>query len=96
MKEEQREAVRKWAPLFLPYNIWDFNQEHGGADIGHIQDLNGTPLIGLVIESQRYFDVHHAATDTFDRVNKRELLLGAATMTAIVHLLSTYGLTDGH
>ncbi|MFM2134695.1 MAG: hypothetical protein RL021_95 [Bacteroidota bacterium] len=92
MKEEKKDIVRGWAPLFRPYNIWNFDEEHGGADIGHIQALNGTPLIGLVIESQRYFDVHHAATDSFDRINKRELLLGAATMTSITYLLSTYGL----
>lgn len=92
MKEEKKEIVRKWAPLFRPYNIWNFDEEHGGADIGHIQVLNGTPLIGLVIESQRYFDVHHAPTDTFERINKRELLLGAATMTSIAYLLSAYGL----
>jgi len=92
MTKDQKAVVKNWAPLFRPYNIWNFEEEHGGADIGHIQQLNGTPLIGLVIESQRYFDVHHAATDTFDRINKRELLLGAATMTSIVYLLSTYGL----
>ncbi|MFM2207046.1 MAG: hypothetical protein RL213_1021 [Bacteroidota bacterium] len=92
MKEDKKSIVRSWAPLFRPYNIWNFDEEHGGADIGHIQTLNGTPLIGLVIESQRYFDVHHAAIDTFDRINKRELLLGAATMTSIAYLLSTYGL----
>jgi hypothetical protein len=92
MKEDKKAVVREWAPLFRPYNIWNFDEEHGGADIGHIQALNGTPLIGLVIESQRYFDVHHAAIDTFDRINKRELLLGAATMTSIAYLLSTYGL----
>jgi carboxypeptidase Q len=92
MPEDKKEIVRQWAPLFRPYNIWNFDEEHGGADIGHLQNATGTPLIGLVVESQRYFDVHHAATDTFDRINKRELLLGAGTMTSIVYLLSQHGL----
>jgi hypothetical protein len=92
MPEEKKKIVRQWEPLFRPYNIWNFDEEHGGADIGHLQNATGTPLIGLVVESQRYFDVHHAATDTFDRINKRELLLGAGTMTSIVYLLSQYGL----
>ena len=42
-------------------------------------------------DSQRYFDLHHAATDTFDKVNKRELELGAAAMASLAWLLSEYG-----
>ena len=37
------------------------------------------------------FDHHHAANDTFDAVNKRELELGAATMTSLVYLIDKYG-----
>jgi hypothetical protein len=92
MDEKKKESVRRWQPLFQAYNIWNFEEEHGGADIGYLQESIGTPLIGLVIESQRYFDVHHAPIDTFDRINKRELLLGSATMTSIAFLLSMYGL----
>jgi hypothetical protein len=48
-------------------------------------------LAGLATDSQRYFDHHHASNDTFDAVNKRELELGAATMTALVYLVDKYG-----
>ena len=48
-------------------------------------------LAGLRPDSQRYFDHHHAANDTFEHVNKRELELGAATMTALVFLMDKYG-----
>ena len=48
-------------------------------------------LAGLRPDSQRYFDYHHASNDTFDAVNKRELELGAATMTALVYLFDKYG-----
>ena len=41
---------------------------------------------------QRYFDHHHAANDTFEHVNKRELELGAATMTSLVYLFDKYGI----
>ena len=49
-------------------------------------------LIGFVPDSQRYFDYHHSPTDTFDAVNKRELELGAASITALVYLMDKYGL----
>jgi hypothetical protein len=50
------------------------------------------PCIGLHVNSQRYFDYHHAASDTIDKVNKRELNLGSAAMAALSYLLSEYGL----
>ncbi|GIR18222.1 MAG: hypothetical protein CM15mP32_4090 [Flavobacteriaceae bacterium] len=46
-------------------------------------------MAGLRPDSQRYFDHHHAATDTFDAVNKRELELGAATLTSLIYLYDT-------
>ena len=48
-------------------------------------------MAGLRPDSQRYFDHHHAANDTFEHVNKRELELGAASMTALVYLIDKYG-----
>ena len=50
-----------------------------------------TIIAGLVPDSQRYFDLHHAKTDVFENVNKRELLLGAVNMAAIVYLIDQYG-----
>jgi hypothetical protein len=48
-------------------------------------------LFGFEPDSQRYFDYHHTAIDTFDAVNKRELELGTAAMTALVFLLDKFG-----
>ena len=48
--------------------------------------------MGLEVNSQRYFDYHHSDNDTFDKVNKRELLLGSAAMTAMAYMLALYGL----
>jgi hypothetical protein len=35
--------------------------------------------------------LHHTEQDTFDKVNQRELQLGAAAMATFVYLLSEYG-----
>ena len=45
------------------------------------------PLFGFVPDSQRYFDFHHAPSDVFENVNKRELELGAAAIAGFVYLL---------
>jgi hypothetical protein len=82
--------VQTWEPLFKPYLIHYFEKGHGGADIGPLKG-NIDVLAGLRPDSQRYFVYHHAANDTFDAVNKRELELGAATMASLVYLFDKYG-----
>jgi hypothetical protein len=88
---EKLAKLAAWKPLFKPYGISDIRAGGGGADIGPLKPL-GTALMEYVPDPQRYFDVHHTAEDTFEKVNKRELELGAGAMAALVYLLSEYGL----
>lgn len=82
--------VQGWAPLFEPYLIHLFEKGYSGADIAPLKK-NGMVLAGLLPDSQRYFVHHHAANDTFEHVNKRELELGAASMASLVYLFDKYG-----
>ena len=85
--------ILSWKSLFEPYLIHYFERGGSGADIGPLKD--GTVVLaGLRPDSQRYFDYHHAANDTFDAINKRELELGAATMTSLVYLVDKYGFNN--
>ncbi|XLS28100.1 M20/M25/M40 family metallo-hydrolase [Flavobacteriaceae bacterium M23B6Z8] len=88
--DEHFAQVESWKSLFEPYLIHSFVKGGSGADIGPLKD-NGIVLAGLRPDSQRYFDHHHAANDTFEHVNKRELELGAATMASLVYLVDKYG-----
>jgi hypothetical protein len=36
---------------------------------------------------QRYLDIHHTSEDTFEKVNRRELMIGAVTMAQIVYMI---------
>ena len=85
--------ILSWKPLFKPYLIHYFEKGGSGADIGPLRD-GKVVLAGLRPDSQRYFDYHHAANDTFDAINKRELELGAATMTSLVFLVDKYGFSN--
>ena len=85
------EQVLSWKPLFKPYLIHYFEKGGSGADVGPLKQSNNV-LAGLRPDSQRYFDHHHAANDTFEHVNKRELELGAATMTSLIYLFDKYGI----
>ncbi|MDT7829739.1 M28 family peptidase [Pricia sp. S334] len=82
--------VHGWKPLFKPYQIHLFEKGHSGADIAPLKNGDNV-LAGLRPDSQRYFVHHHAANDTFEHVNKRELELGAAAMASLVYLFDKYG-----
>jgi hypothetical protein len=87
---DSKNKIKSWKNLFEPYGLSDFESEGGGADIGPLAP-QGTLMIGYLPDSQRYFDIHHTPEDTIDKVNKRELELGAAAMASLVFLLDKYG-----
>ena len=89
--ENNFNKVLSWKTLFEPYLIHSFTKGHTGSDIHPLTSAKMVK-VGLKPDSQRYFDYHHAANDTFDCVNKRELELGAATMTSIIYLFDKYGI----
>jgi hypothetical protein len=87
----QLAKFQTWNPLLKPYSS-EITSGGGGTDIGPMLGVNkATILAGLIPDSQRYFDLHHAKTDVFENVNKRELHLGAVNMAAIIYLIDKYG-----
>lgn len=85
------EKVQRWNSVFEDYDLLRIGKGWGGADITPLKE-QGTVLIGYRPDSQRYFDYHHTSIDTFDKVNKRELELGAASMATLLYFISEYGL----
>lgn len=88
--QEDYDRVAQWKSLFKPYLLHYFEPGWSGVDIAPLKK-DGIVLAGLHPDSQRYFDYHHAETDTFDKVNKRELELGAAAMTSLIYMIDQYG-----
>ncbi|MFN0214732.1 MAG: M28 family peptidase [Saprospiraceae bacterium] len=84
------EKLATFEAHFEPYGL-KFTKGGSGADISPLKGMKGL-LSGYSPDSQRYFDYHHAESDTFDKVNKRELELGTASMAALVYLIDKYGL----
>ena len=91
MKAAQQTKIMSWTYLFDDYAVYDFKAGGSGSDIAPLKEI-GTALAGLRPDSQRYFDLHHAATDVFEAVSIRELNLGTVNMAALVWLVSEYGL----
>ena len=91
--EKQLNGIKEWIDLFEPYGIHEFKMGFAGVDINPLED-GKICLIGLSPDSQRYFDHHHSDNDVFEEVNKRELVLGAASMTSLVYLIDKYWTID--
>jgi hypothetical protein len=86
--EKQLNLLKSFKEHFAVYELHEFDKGYGGVDIG---PLKGTfpeiPLFGFVPDSQRYFDFHHAPSDVFENVNKRELELGCGAIGSMIYLL---------
>lgn len=91
LSDKQFELASSWLPLLEPYNLFRFRRGGSGVDIRPLKD-DRIALFGLNVDGQRYFDYHHTNNDRFENVNKRELELGAAAMTALVYLLDQSGI----
>jgi hypothetical protein len=84
------DRVKAWEPLFQRIGLQWVRPGGGGVDIAPLA-AGGTLLMGLVPDSQRYFDVHHSGTDTIEAVHPRELELGATAMALLAYLLAQEG-----
>lgn len=86
--DQYLDLLKSFEPALRSYDLHIFEKGYGGVDIGPLKEqYPGIPLFGFVPDSQRYFDYHHAPSDIFESVNKRELELGAAAIASFVYLL---------
>lgn len=75
-------------PRLRHYELHIFEKGYGGVDISPLKKYyQGIPLFGFVPDSQRYFDFHHAPSDVFESVNKRELELGCAAVSSLLYFI---------
>lgn len=88
---EALERVRSWLPALGEAGILRVTAGHGGTDVEPLAQ-SGCVTIGLVPDSQRYFDVHHCDADTIESVNPRELQLGAIALAILAWNISEHGI----
>lgn len=58
-----------------------------GADIGPLQHA-GVPGFAPTVDSRHYFDYHHTAADTLDKVNPESMRTQVATMAVLAYYLA--------
>jgi len=86
--EDKLTFLKNLEPAMRPYELHIFEKGYGGVDISPLKKhFPGIPLFGFVPDSQRYFDFHHAPSDVFENVNKRELELGCAAIASLMYFI---------
>lgn len=60
---------------------------HGGADVGPLAEA-GVPVFGLSQDGTRYFDLHHTADDTLDKIDPEQLSQNVAAWAGLVYLIA--------
>lgn len=86
---ERRGLKRLRALLSLLRPIGADHAEPGfaGVDVYQMRDA-GVPLLGQMTDMARYFDIHHTAADTVDKVDPRELADNVAAMAVTAYVLA--------
>jgi hypothetical protein len=58
-----------------------------GSDLDGIQAA-GVPIYEPLVDGRRYFDIHHTAADTFDKVDPVDFKKQVAVMAVLTYFLA--------
>lgn len=82
-------SIRDFARALAPLQVV-FSQEpatRGGADVEPLVEA-GAPVVALTPDTSRYFDVHHSADDTLDKVDRSRLAQSVSVWAAFLHAVA--------
>jgi hypothetical protein len=79
--------VRRWLAPLEAMGAGAVREEGGGVDIAPLRHAR-VPTLDLWQESSRYFQWHHSAADTFDKVVPQELLLATGAYAVLAWQLA--------
>jgi len=76
-----------WITALEAFGLLLENGEAGGADIGPIEPAS-VPLVRVQTDGTHYFDIHHSAADTLDKIDPEELAKNAAAIAVVAYALA--------
>jgi carboxypeptidase Q len=84
-----REA-REIAALLAPIGANTVNPGFAGEDVGALKP-DGVPLFGVLLDIEHYFDVHHSAADTLDKIDPVNLQKAVAALATMAFVIADRG-----
>ena len=88
--DKQRTAVSqlgKILKLLKPVGATRVTEGYSGADVSPLKPT-GTACMGLRVDGRLYFNTHHTAADTVDKVNPKELTDCVATVAVAAYVIA--------
>jgi len=87
VKPEARAAIAQIAGVLAPLGVaYDENRPGGGgSDLSQMHG-KGMAALSLTQDGTMYFDYHHNANDTLDKIDPRELAQNVAVYAAFVYM----------
>jgi hypothetical protein len=87
---EKLGAIREMERLLVPLGVeYRGNDASGDADVGQLAAL-GVPVCDLDTDASEYFDWHHTANDTFDKVDPELLRRNVACYAVLAWLAADH------
>jgi hypothetical protein len=80
-----RPVIEALAPIGA--NGLDRRDGPAGSDIAPLQ-ATGVPGFSPMVDARHYFDFHHSAADTFDKIDAESLRSQTATMAVLAWFLA--------
>jgi len=81
------EQLRDIMNLLSPLGSMDVKTGSSGADVGPMR-ASGVVLMGHRVEGSKYFDYHHSAADTIDKVDPTELSMNVAALATVAYVIA--------
>jgi carboxypeptidase Q len=85
-------ALAQFSPLMaaltpLGATILDRREEAGGSDVRFL-DAGGVPTLAPIVDTRTYFDYHHSAADTLDKIEPENIRRQVALMAMMAYFLA--------
>jgi len=85
-------ALAQFSPLMaalspIGASILDRREEAGGSDVQYL-DAGGVPTLAPIVDTRTYFDYHHSAADTLDKVEPDNIRRQVALMAMMAYFVA--------
>lgn len=85
-------ALPQFSPLMaalspLGATILDRREEAGGSDVRYL-DAGGVPTLAPIVDTRTYFDYHHSAADTLDKIEPENIRRQVALMAMMAYFVA--------
>jgi carboxypeptidase Q len=83
-----RQTVKAITTLLQGIGALDILPTGGGADVGPASQEGRIPSMSLESDDSRYFNFHHTAADTVDKIDPIEMAKCAAAITVMAYVIA--------